>query len=88
MTPETKGPAAAATGRGSINKGKFIMHAYHERRNRRPGSAVASAKPMVADSAPGASHAASWLVRRFGVKPLLAETLAGLAGLGEVRHGR
>jgi hypothetical protein len=37
---------------------------------------------------PGASHAASWLVRRFGVKPLLAETLAGLAGLGEARHGR
>jgi hypothetical protein len=83
MTPRTKGPAAAATGRGSINKGTTTMHPRHERRNRRPAAAARPAQDVLVTN-----HAASWLVRRFGVKPLLAETLAGLAGLGEVRHGR
>jgi hypothetical protein len=83
VTPETKGPAAAATGRGWIKNDSPMMHHDCGRRNRRlPPAGRQPGLPT------DASAAAIWLVRRFRVKPLLAEAVAGLAGLGGVRHGR
>jgi hypothetical protein len=63
-----------------------MMHHDRGRRNRRPLPVTIRAR-MAADNTRSASYAAAWLVRRFRVRPLLAETVAGLAGLGGVRHG-